>query len=263
MSRKLLISGHRGFRCAEIENTERAFQRAIDDGLDFIEFDVHKTADGIPIIFHDLLVNHLLNGTGSVENYSLSELKKLEYKDGQKIQTFEEFLNQTAGKIGLMLEVKSYKIEKEIIELLSHHRALDSTIIQSFHPSIIQKCQQFNTDPALRFGLCMRFLGNLGFFGRILGINHLYANHIFKNDVLPYNVTYLNLDGPFICDEFIKIADSHGINVILGAMRTEIYLDRLDDWKVGMINVDDPPKIVEILKTKFTGKYEFSQRLKY
>ena len=47
------IQGHRGARGLLPENTIPAFERAIDLGVDVLEFDLGMTADGIPVVHHD------------------------------------------------------------------------------------------------------------------------------------------------------------------------------------------------------------------
>jgi glycerophosphoryl diester phosphodiesterase len=47
------IFAHRGARLAAPENTEAAFQLAVEFGVDGIELDVRLTADGVAIIHHD------------------------------------------------------------------------------------------------------------------------------------------------------------------------------------------------------------------
>jgi glycerophosphoryl diester phosphodiesterase len=47
------LQGHRGARALKPENTLPAFEVAFDLGVTSIETDVHLTADGIPILFHD------------------------------------------------------------------------------------------------------------------------------------------------------------------------------------------------------------------
>jgi glycerophosphoryl diester phosphodiesterase len=48
-----LIIGHRGASASAPENTLAAFDRALDDGADGIEFDVRLARDGVPVVIHD------------------------------------------------------------------------------------------------------------------------------------------------------------------------------------------------------------------
>ena len=48
---------HRGFSGKYPENTLLAFSKAIEEGVDGIENDVHLTKDGVLVVMHDELVD--------------------------------------------------------------------------------------------------------------------------------------------------------------------------------------------------------------
>jgi glycerophosphoryl diester phosphodiesterase len=48
-----LVLAHRGSRLREPENTVSAFTRALSEGADGVELDVHRTADGDLVVCHD------------------------------------------------------------------------------------------------------------------------------------------------------------------------------------------------------------------
>jgi glycerophosphoryl diester phosphodiesterase len=51
------LQGHRGARGLKSENTLPSFEVAFDLGVSSVETDVHLTADGVPILFHDAQVS--------------------------------------------------------------------------------------------------------------------------------------------------------------------------------------------------------------
>lgn len=53
ISREPLVIGHRGASALAPENTLAAFERALADGADGLEFDVRLAADGVPVVIHD------------------------------------------------------------------------------------------------------------------------------------------------------------------------------------------------------------------
>ena len=50
---RVSIIAHRGASRAFHENTIRAFERAVELGVDGIELDVHATRDGVLVVHHD------------------------------------------------------------------------------------------------------------------------------------------------------------------------------------------------------------------
>ena len=73
-----LVIAHRGGRGIGPESTLYTFQRAVDMGVDVLEFDVHSTKDGQLVILHDATLNRTTNATGRVNEYTLAEVKKLD-----------------------------------------------------------------------------------------------------------------------------------------------------------------------------------------
>ena len=51
---------HRGFSGKYPENTLLAFSKAIEEGVDGIENDVHLTKDGVLVVMHDELVDRTM-----------------------------------------------------------------------------------------------------------------------------------------------------------------------------------------------------------
>ena len=96
-----LVIAHRGASAEEKENTLPAFERAIELGADYIEFDIQASSDGALVVFHDLLLDRLTPLRGPLRARSLSELREHE------IPTLEEVLELAAGRIGVMVEIKS------------------------------------------------------------------------------------------------------------------------------------------------------------
>jgi glycerophosphoryl diester phosphodiesterase len=60
------------------ENTLESFRQAVELGVDAIEFDVHLTADGQPVVVHDRSVNRTTSGTGAVSSMTASALAALD-----------------------------------------------------------------------------------------------------------------------------------------------------------------------------------------
>jgi glycerophosphoryl diester phosphodiesterase len=75
-----LVIAHRGASYAEAEHTLPAYLSAIENGADGLECDVRLTRDGHLVCVHDRTVNRTSNGSGTVSEYNLSELKALDFQ---------------------------------------------------------------------------------------------------------------------------------------------------------------------------------------
>ena len=95
------VIAHRGASADEKENTLPAFERAIELGADYVELDVQASSDGALVVFHDLRLDRLTEARGPLRTRPLAELREL------GIPTLQEVLELTAGRIGVMAELKS------------------------------------------------------------------------------------------------------------------------------------------------------------
>ena len=68
---------HRGSRVLWPENTETSFQGAYELGYRHFETDLHLTADGAVVCFHDPTVDRTTDSTGPVESLTLAKLQSL------------------------------------------------------------------------------------------------------------------------------------------------------------------------------------------
>ena len=69
---------HRGISGLYPENTILSFSKAIEEGVDFIEMDLHLTRDKHVIIIHDETYDRTTNGTGWVWDMDLDQANKLD-----------------------------------------------------------------------------------------------------------------------------------------------------------------------------------------
>lgn len=98
---------HRGFHGNGVpENSLAAFKRAVEHGFGS-EFDVHITADGIPVVIHDSSLKRTAGADVNVEDLTLEQLGdySLENTD-EKIPTLKEVLAIFEGKQPIIVELK-------------------------------------------------------------------------------------------------------------------------------------------------------------
>jgi glycerophosphoryl diester phosphodiesterase len=137
------IAGHRGFMAKYPENTLIAFQKALDAGVDMLEFDLRFSKDSVLMVIHDDTVDRTTNGTGKVSEFTLSELKSLSAGvdvDGQfhTIPTLEEFceLLKTYPDVLFNVEIKpspdAKRVAASAIQTLKDYDYLPRCVFTSF-----------------------------------------------------------------------------------------------------------------------------------
>ena len=72
------LFGHRGAAGVAPENTLPSFRRALADGVDVFELDVHATRDGEVVVLHDPTLERTTDGVGRVAALTFAELSQLD-----------------------------------------------------------------------------------------------------------------------------------------------------------------------------------------
>jgi glycerophosphoryl diester phosphodiesterase len=99
---------HRGLHGGgRIDNSTGAFAAAIAAGLG-IECDVQLTADHRALVFHDWELDRLTGESGPVSARTVAELSPVALRgSGEPIPTLRDLLEQIAGQVPLLVELKS------------------------------------------------------------------------------------------------------------------------------------------------------------
>jgi len=139
-----LISGHRGSPFKAPENTVSSVKKAIAEGADAVEIDVHKTKDNQIVVIHDDKVDRTTNGKGYIKDFTLSELKKLKINNNEKIPLLQEIINITKGKAKLIIEIKVKNIEKDVVKLVENNNLVNNIYLISFHHKIVKNIKKIN-----------------------------------------------------------------------------------------------------------------------
>ena len=102
----VLRIGHRGAAGYEPENTLRSFSRAMEIGVDMIEFDIHICSTGEIAVIHDETVERTTDGTGHISDLTYQELRGLDAGLGERVPTLNEVFDQVLGHSMLNIELK-------------------------------------------------------------------------------------------------------------------------------------------------------------
>ncbi|WP_147104364.1 glycerophosphodiester phosphodiesterase [Nesterenkonia populi] len=76
--RRAGIFAHRGASGVFAEHTRAAYLRALEEGADGLEIDVHLTRDGEVVCFHDATLERTTDGRGALAGLTLAQLRTLD-----------------------------------------------------------------------------------------------------------------------------------------------------------------------------------------
>ena len=152
----MLTIGHRGAAGNEPENTIQSFKKAVDIGVDMIEFDIQLCKSGEVVVIHDFTLERTTNGIGYVTETSLSDIKKLNAGKGQQIPTLEEALNTINRNTEVNIELKGNNIARATATLIrsfieNKNWQTDDFLVSSFNHSELLAFKKLM--PEIRIGV--------------------------------------------------------------------------------------------------------------
>jgi glycerophosphoryl diester phosphodiesterase len=143
-----LLLGHRGCRgCGFVENSLAAFEYALSQGCEGLEFDVRQTRDGRNVIWHDPDYNR--------KQIAVTNYAALVDRDGKCPTTLEAVLAQFGQRAYLDIELKTPGAEETIVAALKASPPPRGYLISSFFPEILTRLHDFDGTIPLGF-LCER-----------------------------------------------------------------------------------------------------------
>ena len=104
--------GHRGMEKGEVENSLKAFSKAIELGLDFVEMDLQITKDDKIIVFHDRNLKKKTSLRGKPKDFTLEKIKDthIETEAGKdKIPTLEQVFKLVKNQDRIIISSFSYE----------------------------------------------------------------------------------------------------------------------------------------------------------
>ncbi len=88
-----LAFAHRGGAGEHPENTMPAFEHAVRLGYRYLETDVHATADGVLLAFHDAVLDRVTDGRGRISQLPWSVVARARVAGREPIPRFDELLD--------------------------------------------------------------------------------------------------------------------------------------------------------------------------
>ncbi|GAA1176220.1 glycerophosphodiester phosphodiesterase [Streptomyces hebeiensis] len=85
---------HRGGASDGLENTAAAFRRAAALGYRYFETDVHATADGRLVAFHDATLDRVTDARGRIVDLPWSQVRRARVAGREPLPLFEELLEE-------------------------------------------------------------------------------------------------------------------------------------------------------------------------
>lgn len=127
------------------ENSLAAMEGAIAMGVDMVEIDVQRTADGVLVCCHDGSVNRTTTGVGKIKELSAEYISTLRLKgaDGVTeygVPTLAQALDLCRDRVLINID-KGYNYYDQILQMLLERNMVEQVVIKgSKKPTTVAKC---------------------------------------------------------------------------------------------------------------------------
>ncbi|MDR1430728.1 MAG: glycerophosphodiester phosphodiesterase, partial [Propionibacteriaceae bacterium] len=108
-----------------------AFQAAAAEGFRYFETDVHVTADGVLVAFHDSLVDRMTQASGTIAEHSYAELRKLLIDGRYHIPTMAELLAAFPDAF-FNIDLKAPRTPTALAQVIREADAYSRVLVTSF-----------------------------------------------------------------------------------------------------------------------------------
>jgi glycerophosphoryl diester phosphodiesterase len=126
-----LAFAHRGGAAHNPENSWRAFEHAVSLGYSYLETDVHATADGVLVAFHDRTLDRVTDRTGEISGLPYREVQAARIAGTDPIPRLEDLLGAWP-EARFNIDAKADPAVRPLIEVLRRTAAWDRVCVTSF-----------------------------------------------------------------------------------------------------------------------------------
>lgn len=242
LSPKFIAMAHRGGALLTanlgIENTVRAFSNAVALGFRYIETDVHVTADGHLVAFHDSDLERVTGYGGSLSDLELADVLELRVGDREPIPTLDE-LFETFPDICFNIDIKQSGAMQPLIDSIRRHGAERRVCVASFSRTSIRRFRAGIPEvptAVSTVGVAALAMGTMPPNGQVFQMP------------MSYPIGPVNLD--LVTPKNIERIHSTGRSVHVWTVDEPTTMHRLLDWGVDGIMTDRPDLLKGVLRAR-------------
>jgi glycerophosphoryl diester phosphodiesterase len=220
---------HRGGAADGLENTVAQFRRAVGLGYRYIETDVHATADGRLVAFHDAALDRVTDGTGRIADLPWQDVRHARVAGREPVPLLEELL-ETFPEVRWNVDVKAEPALRPLLDLIERANAWGRVCVGSFSEARVARAQRL-AGPRLATSYGTR--GVLGLRLRSWGLPA-----VLRRSAVAAQVPVSHSGVPVIDPLFVRAAHARGLHVHVWTVNESAQMHRLLDLGVDGIMTD-------------------------
>ncbi|GAA2924104.1 glycerophosphodiester phosphodiesterase family protein [Streptomyces enissocaesilis] len=136
-----LAFAHRGGAADGPENTAAAFRRARDAGYRYFETDVHATADGRLVAFHDAALDRVTDARGRISALPWNVVSRARVAGNEPLPLFEELLEEFP-EARWNVDIKAESALAPLVGLIRRTGGWDRVCVGSFNENRVARAQR-------------------------------------------------------------------------------------------------------------------------
>lgn len=212
---KTKVIAHRGYWKTEgsAQNSLRSLERAREIEVYGCEFDVHLTADNVPVVYHDRKINGM-----DIQETPYAELKDCKLTNGETLPTLEQYLdhaNKVKG-IKLIFELKSHATPERdreaaeiVVDMINGKKLCERTEYISFSLEAAKELHRLSPRTPVYYlngDLSPKELKELGFAGPDYHVDVMQEHPEWFREAkdLKLKVNVWNVNDPAVMQEMIE-----------------------------------------------------------
>ena len=206
-SKYVVVIAHRSDWRHYPENSLAAMEGAIAMGVDMVEIDVQRTADGVLVCCHDSSVDRTTTGKGKIKELTADDISTLKLKTEQGITdygvpTLAEALELCKDRVLINID-KGYNYYDQILQMLVERDMVNQVLIKSSKDAsvVAEKFAPYTTN--------MLYMPVINYNAKSWGKHaEIFNSYITSNlDVVAYEICW---DGTLVGERkiFKKVLDS-------------------------------------------------------
>ncbi|MEU6576493.1 glycerophosphodiester phosphodiesterase [Streptomyces sp. NPDC046805] len=232
---------HRGGAADGLENTVAQFRRAVAMGYRYIETDVHATADGRLVAFHDATLDRVTDGAGRIADLPWESVRHARVAGREPVPLFEELL-ETFPRVRWNIDVKAEPALRPLLDLIERTDAFDRVCVGSFSEARVLRAQRL-AGPRLATSFGTR--GVLGLRLRSWGLPAAV-----RRSAVAAQVPEAHAGVPVVDERFVRAAHARGLQVHVWTVNEPERMHRLLDLGVDGIMTDHIDTLRKVMEDR-------------
>ncbi|MFJ6558271.1 glycerophosphodiester phosphodiesterase [Streptomyces sp. NPDC091412] len=232
---------HRGGAADGLENTVAQFRQAAGLGYRYMETDVHATADGRLVAFHDATLDRVTDGAGRIADLPWEDVRQARVAGREPVPLFAELLETFPG-VRWNVDVKAEPALRPLLDLIERTNAWDRVCVGSFSEARVVRAQRL-AGPRLATSYGTR--GVLALRLRSWGLPA-----VPRRSAVAAQVPVSQYGVPVVDGRFVRAAHARGLHVHVWTINEPALMHRLLDLGVDGIMTDHIDTLRKVMEDR-------------